>query len=366
MKTECVREKLLNIISQAGKFSGKHPTLPILSSVLCEVKGNNFSVRATNLDVGIEITIPTKTQKEGTVAVSPQVFSALLANLSEKQVFLEEKNGNLSVSAGPNKTTVIKCLPVDDFPTLPTVPEGEDVAVETEKLTQGIQSVVYSASVSEIKPELSSVYIYPQQNTLVFVATDSFRLAEKKIQTRGIKDFGGIILPYKNAIEIARICEEKKGEIKVRFSKHHISFLIDGTYIVSRLIDGTFPDYKQIIPKEEKTRVVALTRDVLQALKITNVFANKFNQVGLHVKQKEKLFIMESKNSDVGESTVPIDAALSGEDVEMNINHKYLSDCIPFIHQDSIAISFNGPGKPIIVSGATDTSFVYLVMPMNR
>lgn len=365
MKIECIKEKLIEVITTAGRFSGKHPTLPVLSALLCEAKGNIFTIRATNLDVGIEITLPVKVITEGSVAIPAHTITQTLSNIQGKQVVWEEKTGNIFISSGSYKTTV-KCVPKEDFPTIPTVLKGESVEIPAKKLAEGIESVVYSASVSEIKPELSGVCIYPEQNALVFVSTDSFRLAEKKVGVKGIKDFSGIIIPYKNAVEIARVYNSIPDTIHIVFSKHHISFSSDSLHITSRLIEGTFPDYKQIIPKEEKTRVVVLKQDLIQALKVTTVFANKFNQLTLKVKPKEKLFSIDSKNSDIGESLVSLDAAISGEDVELNVNARYFSDCLAHLHQDSIAILFNGAGKPIIVCGAGDASFTYLVMPMNR
>ncbi len=365
MNIECVKDKLTEAINSAARFSTKHPTLPVLNTLFCEAKKNNFIIRATNLDVGIEITIPVKVLKEGSVAIPAHIITQTLNNIQGKQVLWEEKGGNIQISSGSFKT-IVKCIPKEDFPTIPAVIKGEEVEIPSKKITEGIESVVYSASVSEIKPELSSVYVYPEQNTLVFVSTDSFRLAEKKISLKGIKDFPGIIIPYKNAMEIARVCGGVSEIIKIVFSKHHISFSSDSFHITSRLIEGTFPDYKQIIPKEEKTRVVVLKQDIIQALKITTVFANKFNQLTLKVKPKEKQFSIDSKNSDVGESFVSLDAAISGEDIELNVSARYFSDCIAHIHQDSITLLFNGPGKPIIVGGAGDTLFTYLVMPMNR
>ena len=181
-----------------------------------------------------------------------------------------------------------------------------------------------------------------------------------------MKDFPGIIIPYKNAVEIARVCEWFEDDLSVIFNKNHISFFSDTVHITSRLIDGSFPDYKQIIPKEEKTKIIILKQDLIQALKTTTIFTNKFNQITLTVKTKEKFFSLESKNADVGEGVVALDAAISGEDVGLNVNMRYFSDCLSHIHHDSVLISFNGAGRPIVVSGASDASFTYLVMPMNR
>ena len=365
MKIECIKDKLSAALVQAGRFSGKHPTLPVLSSVLFEIKQNTLIIRATNLDAGIEISLPVKVIKEGSVAVSTQTIINTVSTIQGKQVVLEETGGSLAVSSQTYKTAV-RCVPKEDFPTIPIISSSEKIDVAAKNLADGIGSVVYSASTSEIKPELSSVYIYPEHNTLVFVSTDSFRLAEKRITTKGIKDFPGIILPYKNAVEIARVFSESSDTVRALFSKHHASFSSDSLYITSRLVDGLFPDYKQIIPKEEKTRAVVLKQDLVQALKVTTVFANKFNQLSIKVKPEEGVLSIESKNADVGEGTVSLDAALSGEGVELNVNARYFSDCLAHIHQDSVALVFNGPGKPIIVGGAGDASFTYLVMPMNR
>ena len=365
MKIECMKEKLGETIASAARFSGKHPTLPVLSAFLCEAKQNTLLIRATNLDIGIEITIPVKVFTEGSVAIPAQIITQTISAIQGKQVLWEEKDGNILLSSGSYKT-IVKCVPKDDFPTIPAIIEGDEVEIQAKKFAEGIEAVVYSASVSEIKPELSSVYIYPEQNMLVFVSTDSFRLAEKKIPIKGIKDFPGIIIPYKNAIEIARVCSTTPDSLRIVFNKHHISFSSNSFHITSRLIEGTFPDYKQIIPKEEKTRVVALKQDFVQAVKATAVFANKFNQLSIKVKPEDTLFSINSKNSDIGEISVSLDAAISGDSVEMNVNTRYFSDCLAHIHQDSVALLFNGPGRPIIISGASDTLFTYLVMPMNK
>jgi len=365
MKIECSKELISEAVSQAARFSGKHPTLTVLNGVLCEAKNKTLFIRATNLDIGIEISIPTKTEKEGIITVPAHILSSYLLNIQTKTVTLEEKNGNLYIEGGNNKTT-IKCLPIDDFPTLPHIKDGTEISLPSNKISEGILSVVYSASVSDIKPELSSVYIYPEQNNLIFVSTDSFRLAEKRITIPNIKDFSGILIPYKNAAEIAKVLEGSRDEVDITFSKHHAIFKCNNIYITSRLIEGNFPDYKQIIPKTEQTTIIVLKQDVIQTIKTTSLFTNTFNQIILKVSPKNKKFTIETKNTDVGDSVVALDAAITGEDVNLTVNLRYFSDCLPHIHQDSLSISLNGQGKPLIIKGSSDKTYLYLVMPMNR
>ena len=141
---------------------------------------------------------------------------------------------------------------------------------------------------------------------------------------------------------------------------------MDGIYLTSRVIDGSFPDYKQIVPKEFKTEVVVLKQDLLNALKLSNIFSDKFNQVNLLINPAKKIFELSSSNNDIGENKTYLDATLSGEEVQLGFNYKYFFDCFQSINSDSVSIRTNGAQKPIIVSGVSDNSFIYLIMPMNR
>lgn len=366
MKIECVKEKLREALSLADKVTGKHLTLPVLSCVLLEAKNKQLTVRATNLDLGLEIKVPVKIEKDGVVAVPANILTSFLSEVrSEKPLSLDVVNQNLSVSASGNRT-VIKCLGAEDFPTIPSV-AGESVfVVEPTAFIKGLRAVWYSAAISSMKPELSSVYVYPDVESLVFVATDSFRLAEKRIKTKGEKDFASILIPFKNVAEIIRVLETASGEVEVHLSKNQIAFSWGGVYLTSRVVEGNFPDYRQIIPKEFKTEAVVLKQDLLQALRLANIFSDNFNQLNIRTDSKGKLLEFKTKNNEVGENTNTLDAALSGDPLDMNFNYKYIVDCLPSIEADSVSLSFSGQNRPLVVSGVGDKSFTYLVMSMNR
>ena len=154
--------------------------------------------------------------------------------------------------------------------------------------------------------------------------------------------------------------------MRVCFNKNQISFSSDGSYLTSRVIDGVFPDYRQIVPKEFTTEVVVLKQDLLNALKLSNVFSDKFNQVDLLIKPKEKIFELSSKNTDIGENKTYLDAVMSGDSVELSFNYKYFYDCFQSISTDSVSVKLNESSKPLVIGGASDNSFTYLIMPMNR
>lgn len=365
MKLECEIEKIKSAISQTERITGKNLTLQVLSSILFIASGKSLKLRATNLSLGIEIEIPAKIEKEGIVAVSGSVLTGIFSNIFQSDnISLEEKDGNLLIKTKKSQIK-LKCQSSDDFPTIPRV-EGNTFEIDTKKLIDGIKSVYYSSSISDIKPEISSVYFYSKEDNLIFVSTDSFRLAEKKIKIKNLEEIAGILIPFKNIPEVLRVFGEFSGEIKICFNKNQISFSSDNIYLTSRVIDGIFPDYTQIIPKESKTECVVLKQDLLNALKLSNIFSDKFNQVNLIVRPKDKIFELSSQNNEVGENKTCLDAALSGEDVEVSFNYKYFVDCFQSINTDSVSIKFNQSSKPIVVSGVSDNSFTYLIMPMNR
>lgn len=365
MKLECSLEKIKNAILQAEKITGKNLTLPILSSILIIATGKSVKVRSTNLSLGIEIEIPAKIEKEGVAAIKGDIAGGSFSGMIGDTVTLEHTGESLVVKTKSSRV-LIKTLPHEDFPTIPIV-SGEKIVLPLQKFISGVKSVCYAASVSDIKPEISSVYMYQDGNDeIVFVSTDSFRLAEKKIKVKGIPEFPGIIIPYKNIIEIIRVLGDTDSEVSITLSKNQISLSTGMTYITSRIIDGVFPDYKQIVPKESTTTVVALKQDLVSALKLSNIFSDKFNQITCVVKPGEKLFEVYAKNTDVGENTASIAASLTGQPIEINCNYRYVMDCFQSIGADSVSFDFAGANRPLMIRGISDTSFLYLVMPMNR
>lgn len=365
MKLECQVEKIKNGIAQVERITGKNLTLPVLNSILLIASSKSLKLRATNLSLGIEVEIPAKVEKEGVVAISGSTLGGIFSNISiNESVFFEESNGNLVIKTKKNQIK-LKCQPNDDFPTIPRV-AGSIFEIEAKKIMDGIKAVYYSSSPSDIKPEISSVFIYSNEDNLVFVSTDSFRLAEKKIKIKKIEEVPGILIPFKNISEILRIFGELGGNIEVCFNKNQISFSTGNTYLTSRVIDGVFPDYRQIIPKNSETTAVVLKQDLLNALKLSNIFSDKFNQINLTIKPKEKVFELSSLNNDVGENKTYLDAAMEGEEISLSFNYKYFLDCFQSITTDSLHIKLSGAGLPIIVSPVSDPTFTYLIMPMNR
>ncbi len=366
MKIECDKSKIESVVQKASRLAGRHLTLPVLSCIYLDVLNNDkLIIKSTNLDIGLEIEIKVKTIEKGTVAVPANILLGVLSSIKESNLIFETKDNNLKISSNKN-SVVIKCLPHEDFPSIPKLENSKLIKINCHDLISGFRSVWYSASNSNIKPELSSVYVYKGDNNLVFVSTDSFRLAEKKINTKIPNDFPQTLIPYKNVSEIIKLFEDYNGDIDIIFEKNQAAFITEGIYLVSRLIDGSFPDYKQIIPKTFSTTATILKNDLANAIKTSNIFSDSLNQVKLKADVKNKSLNIESKNNDVGEYQESIKAVIEGDNLELNFNNKYITDCFQSIPSDSLILSFGGTGKPLAISSVSDKSFLYIVMPMNR
>jgi DNA polymerase III subunit beta len=368
MKIELHLSQFKKIIGLSERIARKNMTLPVLSCLLFEVGKNNLNIKATNLDVGVEVMIPAKSDTEGVIAVPAQTISAFVSQLNDLDgvVKIELISNNLHISSARSKV-IIKTVISDDFPSIPRIVEGQKTTISAEALVKGLKSVWYSASISSVKPELSSVYVYKNGEYIVFAATDSFRLAEKKIKIDHPIEFDDILIPFKNITDIIKVLEDIGGDIDMTSNKNLISFESQNIYLASRIIDGTFPDYKQIIPKGYVTEAIILKQDVINALKVSNVFTDKFNQVRFIIDPKAGFFEIQTKNADIGENATKVDASLSGDKIEINFNGKYIADCFQSIDADSVSFQLSGMNKPMVIRPASgDGTFMYLVMPMNR
>jgi DNA polymerase-3 subunit beta len=353
-------------VFRADKVTGKNLSLAVLHAVLLVAEKDTLTLRATNLDLGIEINLPARVSSPGTVAVPGDILSSFLTNTPQtKDVQLSSTKGTLKIISGRN-TANLKTLPYDDFPTLPEPNTKKTITLPAKELALGLRSVWYAASPSNMKPELSSVSVSEENGDIVFAATDSFRLAEKRVRVKGADELPPLLVPIKNAHEIVRTLEQAEGQVKLHPGENQLSFVADGTRLTTRTIDSTFPDYKQIVPKEFVTTATVLKEDFTTTLKVSTIFSNKFNQVVFNVSPKKKQFMVETSNPELGESASMLDAALSGEDISIGFNYKYITDSFQSLTTDSVIIKLAGTGKPMVLQGVGDKTFTYLVMPMNR
>ena len=365
MKFETTLETFLTAVSITARFSEKKSNLPVLGCILITADGNRIILRATNLECGVEVIVPAKVSTDGIVAVPAQVLAGFLGNTRGKSVFFSLLGEVVKIQT-ENAQASIKTLKHDDFPVLPRVSAEHSFKIKSFDLVRAIRSVVYCASLSAIKPELQSVLVYGDAGKLTTVATDSFRLAEKTVHMRAGGSVPELLIPARNAAELMRILEGVNAEVELYYNDNQLSVQTDGVYYTSRLLDGAFPNYKQILPKKFTTEAVVLREDMAGSLKSLSIFADKFAQVSLSLDTAKKSMFLSSRNPDVGEQISTIKAAISGEPITVSFNGRYLADSLQSVSGDSVRLHSNGPGKAMLIKDAGDESFLYLAMPMNR
>src|SRR3989338_3080382 len=366
MNFQCNAKQLRDAIACTQPVTTKHTGLTILNSILLSVTKDTGVLRATNLSFGIEYSFSAKVTSEGIVALNGALLSDILGTLNQDELIKIEQSGNTIILNTTSTKSKIKTIPHEDFPILPKISEGKSFDVPAKEFVTMLVSVIYAASLSDIKPEISSLYMFSDNDNLVCVTTDSFRLAEKKLYVPNLPNFDGIMIPIKNISILIRSMSEVTENITITISTTQITFTTNKIYCVSRLVDGQYPDYRQIIPRESTTEIIMLKQDLANALHVLNIFSDKFNQVDVVVQHTNKTCTMTSENTEIGHTDAQITCAITGEDIETRFNARYIQDCLPSLSGDSISISFTTPQKPIVVKPVGSEDFVYLVMPMHR
>lgn len=364
MEVTLVQNDIVSALEKASRISIKHVTLPVLQCVKLVATNESLTISATNLEVSFEIVLEGTVSEPGEIAVPTQTFLQSLQHLSEQKVTLRTEDQVLQIET-KNSSTSIKVFASDEFPSINKI-TGTKTRIDRKMFALGVKNTAFAASQTSIKPELGSVFLQQKkEHSLTCVATDSFRLMEKTIPQKGLVLEQTMMIPQKNALELAKICEATDEDPEFVTDENQCAlFFGESLYISSRLVNGSFPDYVQIIPKEFVTHATVLKEDLLKSFKKTNIFLNKFRQVSLVI-TKDGLTI-SSQNSDVGHTTNTVAAEVEGEELTLSFNQQYIVEPLQYIHDDTIKLSFAGLGRAMIMQGLSDKSSRYLVMPMNK
>lgn len=364
MKIEILKENFERAVSVAAKATNKNLSLPVLGCVLIEVGKNEAEVRATNLDLSVIATLKAKVIEEGVVAIPAQVLSQTISALSDQKLHIKTEGNTLVIDGERGKTSITLVDP-SEFPKLPKVKGGEQASLPAHTLTSALKAVAFSASTSSVKPEQASIFLSFEKGELIAAATDSFRLAEERIPLKAKGSFHPVLVPARNVADILRSLEGAE-EVSVAVGENQVAFNSDFGSVTSRTVDGTFPDYRAIIPRDFVVSATCLKEDAIKAFRKISIFLDSFNQVHISMRPSGKAFTVRALNASVGETVDNIPAVLEGEDTDINFNARYIMDALTVVGGDSVTFSVAGPGRPMVMTDVPRKGFTYLVMPMNR
>jgi len=385
MKLICTKENFKKAIFNSERIVSKQTTLPILNNILFEADKGALKVSATNLEIGIISKIGAKIEKPGKITIPAKTISGFVNNLPAEgeNILLEVVNQELKISSGSLKA-VIKGLSAEDFPLIPPKKADFLFSISVDALKNIISKTLPSVAFNEIRQELTGVNIILTEKEIFFAATDSFRLSESSLRLKKenvnqdiynifIKKINNIIIPANTLIELLRVISGEMADIIITIEDGQIFFEVGGIKIVSRLINGKYPEYKHIIPSNFGTRAVLDRRLIQGAVKMASVFTqSKSGEIFLEISLGGKKIIVGAKNSEVGENSSEIKADIVGQDQRVVFNPRYLLDGLNATSGKSVAILINNETSPVALkeidekTGELLEGYLYIVMPIKN
>jgi DNA polymerase-3 subunit beta len=373
MKLSCTKENLLQALNLTSGVAGKNINLPILNNVLFKVDTQKAKIAATNLDLAITVSLRAKIEQPGNFTVPAKTLLDFVNLLSGDRIDLELEGNELLVRCGKS-TTKIKGTGAEDFPIIPQIEQGKEFVLNNKEFKHGLGAVLVAVAKNDIRPELSGVYCgfnTNSKNSLVMAATDSYRLAEKKLPLLTGTEELKIIIPGRTAQEIVRLLtsnqEESDNQVKILITDNQMVVHYQQVEMVSRLVDGQYPDYVQIIPREFKSTVAVSTNEFAKEIKAAGLFTTMgVNAVTIKVNASAGSLNFSSASTQTGEYSSEISAEIKGEDNSILLSHRYLLDGLNNISSDSVLFKVINADSPCILASEGDPSYLYIVMPIRQ
>jgi DNA polymerase-3 subunit beta len=376
MKLSIYREVLIQAIQDAIKAVSSKSTIPILENIKFELTSEYLKMIGTNLEIGIEITIPREhndkinftVEKEGSICLKAKYINEIIRKLSNELVEIEVTNNYLTYIKCGNSEFNLHGLDSDEFPKLPKIVEDNVFSMPSVLLKNMIRQTVVAISLEETRPVLTGIKWTLQDGVLTFVATDSHRLAmrDANVEAEIGYNFQNIIVPGKSLIELNKILEDDDSLVDIVVSNNQLLIKMDNILFYSRLIEGQYPDITRIIQQETKTLLQTDKKDIIESLDRASLIAreNKNNEVKMSI--KSELVQISSNSPEIGkvnEQIIP--TKVEGEDLLIAFNARYVQDALKIIDEQEIEIHFTGSMSPFIIRQKGFDNYLYLVLPIR-
>lgn len=362
MKLQVTQENLHKALNSVGRVANSRGTLPILSNVLIKTIGNRLSIAATNLDIAITHFIGSKVQDEGAVTVPARLMVDFVASLPAGTITLELDETKLKITTDQYQS-VINGTSAEEYPVMPAIAEGMNWKVPSNVLRSGLQQVLMAASSDESRPVLTGVYVHTHNKNLYLVATDSYRLAEKNLM-KTAQDIN-LLIPATAMQDLLRILGDIEDEVTITHDEQQVLFRVGDVELVARLIEGNYPDYRQLIPKTFAQSAVLKKQELINITKVSSLFARESaGSVTIHLDKAKQAVSIRSIASQLGENTATAPATIDGEGV-ITLNSRYILDALHAIDGDEVKIGFNGKLEACLFTGPKHSDYAHVIMPLK-
>lgn len=362
MIVTCEKEKLNGLVQTALRAISTRVTMPILSGLLVQAEDQKLTISGTDLEISIRTGAEANVQESGTTVVSGRLLGDIVKNLSPGEVKMETGEKYLVISTSGGEYRIREMMP-EDYPQIPEW-EGEAVIkVSSEQLSQAVNQTSRASSSDEKRPVLTGSLIEKSvgEGSVRMVSTDSYRLAWREFEVNGpIAEWEDCIVPSKTLNEVARLAGSSDEDVEMKVQQRQAMFRTGGVVIGSRLIEGQFPNYRQLIPKGEKTTVKINKEELLEVLKRALIFGHNL-KVGVYSNHLR----VSTETPEVGDSQEEIPAEVEGEEMEIGFNGSYMIDGIVGVGSGEVVMRMDDPQKPALVMADGEEDYKYILMPVR-
>jgi DNA polymerase-3 subunit beta len=366
MELQITQENFNRALSVVGRVASSKTQLPILSNILLRTDSNRLLVAATNLEVASTYSIGAKVAKEGALTVPARLLTDFVSNLPKEPINLKVEQNKLHISCG-SYTSTINGIVADEFPALPVIDESTSVRyiISTDEFKQSVSQTIVTSSQDSTRPVLTGVFWHSFEGSLYLAATDGYRLSERRV-VETTSEVAAII-PTTSLQEVLRTIQDDTTEIEVLFNETEVQFRVNEAEITSRLIDGVFPDYRQLIPKTSETNVTLSKSDFVRVTKIASLFARESGgSITITADSDKKTLAIHSIASELGENTSEAAASEVSASGVVTLNSRYLQEALSVVEGDTIIFRFSGKLSPCVLSSKDkNPDYTHIRMPLK-
>jgi len=365
MELTVTQENFARALSAVGRVASSKTGLPILSNILLRTDNNRLLVAATNLEMATTQYIGAKVVKPGAITVPARLISEFVSSLPKDTIELKVVNSNIHITSGKFHS-VINGVIADEFPELPTINEESSISytINTDDFKQAVSQTIITASSDATRPVLTGVYWHSHEGQLYLAATDGYRLSERRLVET--KSDVSAIIPVQTLQEVLRTIVDDADTVDILFDETQVRFRINEAEIISRLVDGNFPDYRQLIPATSDIHATVNKQEFVRVTKIAGLFARESGgSVILTVDSDAKSVSLHSIASEYGENTSELSAEGEGSG-QVTLNSRYLAEALSVVDGDTLEFSFSGKLSPCILKSVVkDTNYYHVIMPLK-
>lgn len=367
LQFSCTKENLYRGLSLVSHITSKSTHLPILHNVLIEAKEDGVTLSATNLEIALRVRIRAKVDTQGSFTVPAQVITQYISLLTDERVDVEQEGKVLKVQSGSQKTK-IHGEDASEFPIIPTVEAQQSLLVSRQDFEYALRQVSIAVSKDESRPELTGVFFQFLDQSLVLAATDGYRLVERSITAPHTQQIRSRIIPGSTIQELARILSVVTDEhVDMGMGENQLKFVTSDFELTTRVIEGSFPDYRQIIPTVHRTRISTPKDVIVQAIKASSLFSKSgIYDVNLHFSLEKQEITSTTMNTQLGENITKVPAEIVGESNHTILNYRYVMDGLSTLQAHTITMDVIDNTSPVVIRPIGDQSYTYIVMPIRQ